>query len=245
MEGQIIGRAVVGFLAVVALVGYSGDAQAFGSASVQVVATTGAPGTAAPPLGSQTPPTEEELLNDVDVAVQVVNDYWNRHWPEFFTGTYQPPVVSGLYDSASGGGPTCGGLPAVPDNAFYCASGEDFVAWDRQLILQGAEHGDAWVYLIVAHEWAHAIQYRLDPSLQILADELQADCMAGAVLYGAARDGTLIFEDGDEQEIVRGLAQLADKTPWTMQSDHGSALERAENFALGRAGGVNACLPIA
>jgi predicted metalloprotease len=108
---------------------------------------------------------------------------------------------------------------------------------------KGAQFGDSWVYLVIAHEWAHAIQYRLSKDLQTLDAELQADCLAGAVLYGAARDGTLQFEQGDEREITIGLTRLADETPWTQEGDHGDAFERIQSFALGRKGGVPACLP--
>jgi predicted metalloprotease len=111
---------------------------------------------------------------------------------------------------------------------------------------RGTQFGDAWVYFIIAHEWGHAIQFRLHASLtQAVPSELQADCFAGAELYGATRDRTLIFEQGDEKEIVNGITFAADQTPWTSGADHGSALERVQAFALGKNGGMNACLPIA
>ena len=228
--------AIVGFVAAIALAGGAyteSGAQARAAAAVQpVVAEQVSQG-----------PTPEEISDDTDVAVQVVNDFWARHWSEFFTGTYQPPRVWGTYSSATGDVPTCGGQPAVPDNAFYCATGEDFLAWDERLMEKGAQYGDAWVYLVVAHEWGHAIQYRLERSLNSAADELQADCFAGAALYGAARDGNLIFEQGDEREIRAGLSALADETPWTSRGDHGDALQRVQAFGDGRSGGPTACLP--
>ena len=228
--------AIVGFVAAIALAGGAyteSGAQARAAAAVQpVVAEQVSQG-----------PTPEEIADDTDVAVQVVNDFWARHWSEFFTGTYQPPRVWGTYSSATGDVPTCGGQPAVPDNAFYCATGEDFLAWDERLMEKGAQYGDAWVYLVVAHEWGHAIQYRLERSLNSAADELQADCFAGAALYGAAGDGNLIFEQGDEREIRAGLSALADETPWTSRGDHGDALQRVQAFGDGRSGGPTACLP--
>lgn len=189
-------------------------------------------------------PNTQELLQDMNTAVQVVNSYWATHWSDFFTGTYTPPTVAGLYDGSTTGGPTCGGAPPVPDNAFYCATGEDFLAWDANLMAKGFQFGDSWVYLVIAHEWAHAIQYRLSEDLQSQSAELQADCLAGAVLYGASRDGTLKFEQGDEKEIATGLAELGDETPWTQEGDHGDAFERIQSFSIGRTGGVQACLPI-
>ena len=37
--------------------------------------------------------------------------------------------------------------------------------------------GDTWIYLVIAHEWAHAIQNRLDLGLVANGRELQADCL--------------------------------------------------------------------
>ncbi|MGH8089010.1 MAG: neutral zinc metallopeptidase, partial [Stenotrophomonas sp.] len=104
--------------------------------------------------------------------------------------------------------------------------------------------GDAWVYLVIAHEWGHAIQARLSRALGSRQAELQADCFAGAVLYGAHNDGTLQFEQGDEKEIANALARIADDTPWTKQGDHGDPFQRIQAFGTGRSGGVMACLPI-
>ena len=73
-----------------------------------------------------------------------------------------------------------------PTTRYYCVA-EDYVAWDAALLVDGADQiGDSWVYLVVAHEWGHAMQARLDPSLVAAADELQADCLGAAALFGAA-----------------------------------------------------------
>ena len=83
---------------------------------------------------------------------------------------------------------------------------EDYVAWDSGLLVDGADQiGDTWVYLVIAHEWGHAIQARLDTGLVAVADELQADCLGAAALFGAVADGTLEFEEGDEQEMICSL----------------------------------------
>ena len=101
------------------------------------------------------------------------------------------------------------------------------------------------MYLVIAHEWGHAIQARLDNSLVWEGGELQADCLAGAALYGAAADGTLNFEAGDSNEIAMSLSALGDSSPWTDSTTHGDAFERVGAFDLGRTGGVAACLPTA
>ena len=186
--------------------------------------------------------TIEELKDDIDGAQTVVDGYWAKHWSDFYTGTYTPPTVVGLYDGTDPDtAPTCGGEPLEAFNAFYCPDG-DYVAWDAGLLVNGADQiGDSWVYLVVAHEWGHAIQARLDSSLVAQAEELQADCLGAAALYGAFHDGTLEFDSTDEPELITSLTALADQMPWTMTSDHGDAFQRVQWFTLGRNGGVNAC----
>ncbi|MEU4469683.1 hypothetical protein AB0G20_39365 [Streptomyces sp. NPDC024017] len=185
----------------------------------------------------------DEMTQDIETAVQGVDAYWKAHWSEFFTETYVPPAVLGEYDGASPDVPTCDGEPLDDDNAVYCSTDEDYVAWDTDLMRFGYEYGDAFVYLVVAHEWGHAIQNRLDAELQTVDAELQADCLAGAELEGAAQDGTVVFERGDVDEVHTALVRDADKTPWTKEGDHGSASERVDAFTMGQELGVEACLP--
>jgi uncharacterized protein len=186
------------------------------------------------------PAVPEELRQDEGFAIDATDGFWRTAFPEEFGSAYQPPVVAGGYIGE--GGPTCGGQPSVPFNAFYCPS-EDFVAWDENLMAAGFEQiGDAWVYLIIAHEWAHAIQARLQRDQVSVAAELQADCLAGATLIGAARANLLVFDPGDEDELARTLAAVADEFPWTNERDHGNARERTNAFQRGLQGGVPACI---
>lgn len=187
--------------------------------------------------------TSEELNADIQTAQAITDQFWRTHWSELFTGTYTPPTVVGLYDGRDpSSAPTCAGKPLQPNNAFYCIP-EDYVAWDASLMARGFKFGDAWPYLVIAHEWGHAIVNRLDPSLRSQAYELQADCLAGATLYGAAADGTVIFEQGDQDELVTSLSSLGGNVPWTNPQDHGDSFERVANFNVGRTGGVLACFP--
>ncbi|MBT2227945.1 neutral zinc metallopeptidase [Nonomuraea sp. NEAU-A123] len=128
------------------------------------------------------------------------------------------------------------------NNAFYCRP-RDYITWDIDLLKSGYRSGDAWVYLVIAHEWGHAIQARLDPSLVWRGRELQADCLAGAALFGAAENGALEFEEGDVDELVAAFDRLGDKTPWTKESDHGTPAQRLSAFNRGADGGVEGCLP--
>ncbi len=186
--------------------------------------------------------TIDELADDLRSAQTVVDGFWAKHWADYYTGTYKPPTVQGLYDGTDPADtPTCDGEPLEAYNAYYCDS-EDYVAWDANLLVDGADLiGDSWVYLIVAHEWGHAIQARLEDKLVSSAYELQADCLGAAALYGAVTDGTLQLEPGDDQELIGSLSTLADQMPWTMAADHGDPFQRVQAFTTGRNGGVEAC----
>jgi uncharacterized protein len=61
--------------------------------------------------------SDAELAEDIAAAEQVLDRYWTTHWQDFFTGSYQPPVVRGVYDETTA--PTCGGEPLEVDNAAY------------------------------------------------------------------------------------------------------------------------------
>ncbi len=186
--------------------------------------------------------TIEELADDLEAAQQVVDGFWAKHWSDYYTGEYKSPTVVGLYDGTDEeNAPTCDGEQLESYNAFYCVS-EDYVAWDASLLVNGADLiGDSWVYLVVAHEWGHAIQARLEDDLVATAEELQADCLGAAAMYGAVADKTLELEPGDDQELIGSLTTLADQMPWTMASDHGDPFQRVEWFTKGRNGGVPAC----
>lgn len=186
------------------------------------------------------PVDADDLAGDERTAVGVTDAFWREAFPAEFRRSYRPPRVAGGYRGDDG--PSCGGQPSVPFNAFYCPS-QDFLAWDESLMATGYERiGDAWVYLIIAHEWAHAIQARLQRDQVSVAAELQADCLAGASLFGAAERGLVQLEPGDTEELSQTLAAVADDFPWTDESDHGNARERTAAFARGSRGGVSACV---
>ncbi|HWM59889.1 MAG TPA: neutral zinc metallopeptidase [Pseudonocardia sp.] len=205
--------------------------------------SSSSPGSAPAPDGGVDRPASTETdqrSDDERVAVGVVDRYWQRHFPELTGRRYDSPQVAGPYTGTSG--PRCGGQASVPGNAFYCPSG-DFLAWDEDLMRAGYDRiGDAWVYLIIAHEWGHAIQARLRRGQVSVAAELQADCLAGASLLGAVADGELRLEPGDEEEIARTLAVVADDFPWTDQSSHGNAAQRTAAFEAGANNGLRACI---
>lgn len=260
---RLVALALAGSLGLTAC-GGDGENKASDVETVYETVTPGATETAtSEPTETDTAPTSEapteqmtieptgkvdaaELASDIQGAREITDDWWSRHWNDYFTGQYTPPAVfngDGIYDGYdTANAPTCFGETLPPGNAFYCPDG-DYVAWDKTLLELGYEIGDAWPYLIIAHEWGHAVQADLSMDLHSAQYELQADCLAGAVLYGARADDTLRFDPGDEKEIVDGLNLIADEVPWGMTGDHGDSFERIEAFNLGRTDGVPGCLP--
>ena len=186
----------------------------------------------------------DELLSDAETAVLVVDAFWARHWSDTFTRSYRSPDVWGGYFGSEN--PACGGVHENGSgNAYYCRP-DDYLAWDWNLLVSQFSDeaiGDSFVYFVIAHEWGHAIQARLNSSLLSTSRELQADCLAAAALIGAADDGDLRFEPGDRGEIFESLAYVADELEWGNPADHGSADQRIEAYQAGERGGVRACFP--
>jgi len=229
------GRTVRGGPAVRALLALVGAVLLLGGCAIAVDSGGGGGGNS--PIDSV---NRDNLDTDEQGAVDATNAFWRETLPEEFRQSYRSPQVLGAYLGEDG--PSCSGEPSAPFNAFYCPS-QDFLAWDENLMATGYQRiGDAWVYLIIAHEWGHAIQARLRADQVSVAAELQADCFAGATLFGAADRGLLQFERGDTQELQETLTAVADDYPWTKQSDHGDARQRIRAFNQGAKGGVRACL---
>ena len=214
---------------------------------VLVLTTVSTSGAAWQPALALDHPSDDQtsdvlLQEDIQTAVIVINKYWATHWSDYFDGDYEPPEIAGGYLGTNG--PTCNGDPSEAMNAFYCPEG-DYIAWDTELMRTFYEGGenDAFPYVVIAHEWGHAVAHRLDPSFSAEAPELQADCLAGLALYGAVRDQTLRLEDGDGNEMAKTYYLLGDDIPWADPSEHGDGVDRVAAFAAGRSGDISACIP--
>ena len=185
------------------------------------------------------PDDQDTRAGDERSAVSITDEFWDR-WFADQGLRYVPPTVEGGYVGRNG--PSCAGEPSVPGNAYYCPVG-NFLAWDENLMRAGyTQIGDAWVYLVIAHEWAHSIQAQLPDRFVSQAVELQADCLAGASLEGAAQEGLVRIEPGDTDEIAQTLQAVADDYPWTDESSHGNARQRTAAFQTGVDDGVETCL---
>jgi len=106
--------------------------------------------------------------------------------------------------------------------------------------------GNRFVYLVVAHEFAHAVQQRLtntgQNSLVWQEIELQADCMAGALLVAANDAGRIDVDHDEVEDMYESLAALADAEPWADQGDHGNAWQRVGEFEVGATERMAGCV---
>ena len=224
--------------------------------TIELVSGDGAPASAPPTVGRGSgqpsnvavdntvdaapgPDDQETRSGDEQQAIAITNEFWRR-WFADQGVRYVPPTVTGGYVGRDG--PSCAGEPSVPGNAYYCPS-ENFLAWDENLMRAGyTQIGDAWVWLVIAHEWGHAIQAQLPDRFVSQAAELQADCLAGASLQGAVQEGLVRIDPGDDEEISQTLVAVADDFPWTDESSHGNARQRTAAFQQGVSDGVEGCL---
>ncbi len=185
--------------------------------------------------------TEDEFAQDIESAVVVAERYWNDVFRQ--DGLAFEPVRK-IVPYREGGEVTCGQDPIPAQNAVYCAAG-DFIAYDIDWAFAAFEQvGDAFVYYLLGHEYAHGVQVRFGLRYEYtIEQELQADCMAGAYLNGSIQAGRLQVEDGDMEELQTGLLAVGDdpSQPWFAPNAHGTAQQRTDSFFNGYDRGLAVC----
>ncbi|MFC0506010.1 neutral zinc metallopeptidase [Micromonospora costi] len=183
----------------------------------------------------------EEFAQDVADAQAVAERYWAA---QFRASGQQFRPVRRIVPYERAGQVSCGGQPLPRNNAVYCSQG-DFIAYDvTWSVAAFRQVGDAFVFYLLGHEYAHGIQVRLGIRYDFtIQQELQADCMAGAYLGDSVRDGTLTLGEGDLEEFREGLAAVGDDPdqPWFAEGSHGTAEQRTESFFRGYERSLAAC----
>jgi predicted metalloprotease len=197
--------------------------------------TTAAPSPSGPrasigPDGTDTP---EEFEEDIGAAQNIAEAYWDK---QFDSSRLAFRPIRRLIPYERDGEVDCGGQPLTRNNAAYCSAG-DFIAYDVNWAFAAFRQiGDAFLYYLLGHEYAHGIQARLGIQKQFtIQQELQADCMAGAYIGDSVRDGQLTLQDGDLDELARGLEAVGDDPgqPWFAEGSHGTARQRTQAFTNG------------
>ena len=176
---------------------------------------------------------QDDLQTDVDDSVSSSENYWTSF---FQTQGGQFVPVKGVFAYDEEGDGDCSGQPFVLNNAFFCP-GQNFIAYDETFVAeQYQDIGDAFVYYLIGHEYAHAVQDSLGIQHELTIEhELQADCMAGAYLGDSVRAGSLTVEDGDIEELLTSLASVGDQPgiPWFAEGAHGTGRQRTQAFGQG------------
>lgn len=185
--------------------------------------------------------TPEEFATDIKSAQRVAEAYW----AQVFERQGQPfREVRQLIPYEQEGEVDCGRDPLPRNNAAYCSAG-DFIAYDVNWAFGVFQQiGDAFIYYLLGHEYAHGIQARLGIQKEFtIQQELQADCMAGAFIGDSARDRQLSLDKGDTDELARGLESVGDDPgqPWFAEGAHGTADQRINAFSNGYRDSLAAC----
>ncbi|MGI5269062.1 neutral zinc metallopeptidase [Nonomuraea sp. CA-218870] len=178
--------------------------------------------------------------DDVRGARTLSEEFWKQYFAAS-GATYRP--INDFVPYSGTEGPACGGQPSAPNNAFYCSAGH-FIAYDEEWMRTlWSRMGDGSVYLIIPHEFGHAVQAQLGAAFELNVQlELQADCYAGGTLRALIDSGALTAEPGDEDELLLNLAAAGDPTDdWLDPAAHGTAEQRQRSFAAGYTRGVDAC----
>jgi hypothetical protein len=195
-------------------------------------APAGAPAATRPVDGNQEDGTmtAAEFERDVQGAEQVARQYWEQQVTAA-GGRFQPIRRVIAYERP--GEVSCGGQPLGLRNAAYCSAG-DFIAYDvNWAVAAFRQIGDAFIFYLLGHEYAHGIQVRLGIRYEFtIQQELQADCMAGAYIGDSERAKTLTLQDGDLDELRKGLLTVGDDPgqPWFAEGAHGTAEQRTKAF---------------
>lgn len=227
--------------------------------------------TSTPPGPSGTTPTELDVIDGVvdfgekgpqhpeydGFLTHAFNDI-EAFWNDEFQATYDTPwtpLAGGIYAAypdRTSAIPGCGTAESTYEDvqrgtAFYCSDG-DFMAYDDAQGLPDLvdQLGRDAVAVVLAHEFGHAIQARVDdgnhPSVLI---EQQADCFAGAwAAHAAAGAGSIRFDDAAVRAGLTAMIYVRDPVDGGGIADpdaHGTGFDRVGAFQDGFEGGARRC----
>jgi len=203
--------------------------------------------------GTRSGRTSDQIAADPDDVVRValgdLEAYWGDTLEDVYGVEFQP--LRGGYVAYGPGTalPRCGEEPLtydqVAENALYCPT-EDLIAWDRVALVPNLQErfGPLTVALVMAHEFAHAIQNRAELAGATVTLELQADCFAGAWVDDVDDRIETFATDADAlDQAVAGLLELRDTLGVSGRdpSAHGSGFDRVSAFQDGFENGPEAC----
>lgn len=186
------------------------------------------------------PPGYRDLL---ETTFSRLESFWNNQLPDLGARPGSPKHLVQYWNGNQD--PGCGGQRVGRGNAAYCAPSQT-IAWDANWIYGRLyrQYGDAAVTFVLAHEYGHFIQDRLQQRRFPLTieSELNADCLAGAFIGTMDRKVSRLHGP-DFQALAEGLFNVADPrgVPWTNPSAHGRVGERRHALLMGIRHGQRGC----
>ncbi|MGH3452241.1 MAG: neutral zinc metallopeptidase [Haloechinothrix sp.] len=203
---------------------------------------------------------ENATSGEIDrLAIATIADvtaYWTEQMPERFGQDFRPLSRLLSYDSTTDDIRACDSTTRGLVNAFFCA-GEDLVAWDRGVLLPLVhdKYGPIAIVTVLAHEYGHALQFRLGDKAGIskttksIVKELQADCFTGNYFRYLAEGKSPYFTVSTSEGINAALSALywVRDAPGALsgnQGAHGTAFDRTYAFQLGFEKGPQQCAAI-
>jgi predicted metalloprotease len=197
-------------------------------------------------------------------ALADVMAFWQQRYPSISGGRSLPKLKGGLY-SIDGQEVVTSGKVAGPagkegcvelrptfivDNAAYCRV-DDSIVWDRNpqhlIGVLADRYGPLLMAMAFAHEFGHALQYRLGTfalDLPVIDVESQADCAAGAFLGEVIAGRTAHFRATPQQldQALLGYLQVRDPTPVSGAGiSHGDGFDRLSAIDDGILHGATFC----
>lgn len=193
-----------------------------------------------------------KVLSDAQALEPMLNNFWSAELRRLYGISFDTPDAFLYY--RGGGNTPCGtDRKAYPNNAIYCPSDESEsvqfdLSWFEEYLV---EHpGGATTFLILAHEWGHAVQDTwteqtpgTDTWEPKYRKEINADCLAGVFLARSIADGTIIEEADDSDAMLTWLynAGAADNSRWFDPAYHGTRAERKQALMDGISKGTDFC----
>jgi predicted metalloprotease len=197
-------------------------------------------------------------------ALSDVMAFWTAEYPRVSGGKALPALKGGLYSIDGASVVATGKIPGpaagegcvakkadfIIDNAAYCTL-DDSIVWDRDpnhlIGVLAQRYGSLMIAVAFAHEFGHALQYRLgvfDDDPLVIDTESQADCAAGAFLAQIVAGRAAHFRSTPQQldQALLGYLQVRDSTPASNGDiSHGDGFDRLSAVDDGLTKGATYC----
>jgi hypothetical protein len=181
-------------------------------------------------LGLPLPASAREL--ELGEVVDVVTTYL-QGYSKSINGFVFPRIAIGLYGQIARA--NCSNTHVL--GSYYCPKDNTIVLEPIQLESLRRQWGDGSVAYALVHEYAHAVQSQFRISLKDPYHELQADCIAGAVLLSKDTNAKadLAINRADAYEMIATAYSVGGG------SVHGSGNQRSDALVQGARAGLSGC----